>query len=56
MSRLPFNRQPFKKRGNVAGNLGDSTFETYEDEGKPKIPNIKKVMDKIDRHLKKDTD
>jgi hypothetical protein len=53
MSRLPF-RQTFKKRGNVAGDIGDSTFET--DEEKPKIPNIDKVMDKIDRHLKKGID
>ncbi len=48
MSGLPF-KQVFKKRGNVAGDIGDSTFET--DEKKIKIPEIDKVMDRIDRNL-----
>lgn len=55
MSRLPFGRQVFKKRGNVAGDLGDSTFEET-DEKKTKIPNIDKVMDRIDRSLDKTED
>jgi hypothetical protein len=54
MSRLPFSRQPFKKRGNVAGNLGDSTFET--DEKTTKIPDINKIMERIDNTLNKTKD